>query len=90
MRDKADFTEGDVALSLAKGSTFFLGLPKKILAKKTTTETWCCVTVVSFCAGALVKHLPVMCHCVFLVSVLYTLKQSFVSLGPRSVKFGWS
>ena len=31
---KADFTEGDVALSLAKGSTFFLGLPKKILAKK--------------------------------------------------------
>ena len=34
MRDKADFTEGDVALSLAKGSTFFLGLPKKILAKK--------------------------------------------------------
>ena len=90
MRDKADFTEGDVALSLAKGSTFFWVCPKNSRKKTTTTETWCCVTVVSICAGALLKHLPVMCHCVFLVFVLYTLKQSFVSLGPRSVKFCWS
>ena len=52
VRDKANFTKGDVALSRAKRFCFFWVCPKEI-KKKGSWETWCFVTfvVLVLCRG---------------------------------------
>ena len=52
VRDKANFTKGDVALSRAKRFCFFWVCPKEI-KKMGSWETWCFVTfvVLVLCSG---------------------------------------